>query len=435
MVAQTGQRQNVMKNRRTRRSARSSPPAGHPGRSTTPTATLNAAVTAIVSNIRQDGTGLASELDPLEAELFASGILSMWHGDVLQGSEPFEILGTEIIQRLARKRDADALATLIAIGAIATPPFDVAAREAIDRLRSASVPEPVWSRTIGRPVLVDAWISTDELDDQSHLLAAFAYENLPAHAINLILDANFQGLIRDVFVAGNPDKVRREWIRASGLPIMPLDEQALADRVGRGIEMFDIYLDPPVTDQVEQLMPLLRARLRLLPNPRPIEVPETPDAEREAVLDAFAASSHATGLGEVDGRPATDIARWFIDFACDYGAGDPLRWSPIAVEILLTDWLPRKVILESAEVSALPDVLRSFVRYAAHRKGLATDVFAETLEAVDRFASDFTEGMADEERAGPAKELALAMRAAAIDLTDDIAVQRWIDERNRTHSP
>jgi hypothetical protein len=43
--------------------------------------------------------------------------------------------------------------------------------------------------------------------------------------------------------------------------------------------------------------------------------------------------------------------------------------------------------------------------------------------------------MTDEERAGPAKELALAMRAAAIDLTDDIAVQRWIDERNRTLSP
>jgi hypothetical protein len=420
--------------RRGNRSKRLGSGASRSGRSKPRDRVLDFAIAAIVSNIRRDSTGLASVDDPLEAELFASDILSMWHGDGPWDAEPLEIIGRAVIERLAVQPDPDTFAVLLALAAIATPPFDDATREAVERLRHAAILEPVWSQSIGRPALVDAWISTDELDDQSHLLAAFAYENLPAHAINLILDANFQGLIRDAFVADNPDKVRREWVRASGLPIKPLDEQALADRLGRGIEMFDIYLDPPVTDQVERLMPLLRARLRLLPNPRPIQVPETPDAEREAVLDAFAASSHATGLGEVDGRPATDIARWFIDFACDYGAGDPLRWSPIAVEILLTDWLPRKVILESAEVSALPDVLRSFIRYAALRKGLATDVFAETLEAVDRFASDFTAGMADEERAGPAKELALAMRAAAIDLTDDIAVQRWIDERNRTLS-
>jgi len=421
----------VLVSHRTQRSGRSTPPARRSGRSTARDATLNAAVTAIVSSIRRDGGGLASVPDPLEAELFASGILAMWHGDVLQGSEPYEILGTAIIRRLARKRDPDTLAVLLAIAAIATPPFSDAARQAIEHLRSASIPEPLWSPTIRRPALVDAWISTDELDDQSHLLAAFAYEHRPPHAINLIIDANFNGLIRDAFVAYDPEKVRREWIRASGLPIRPLSEQALADRLGRGIEMFDTYLDPPVTDEAEQLMPLLRARLRLLPAPRPIDTPEVSEAEREALTAAFAASPQAAALGEIDGYPATDLARWFIDFACDYGAGDPLRWSPIAVEILLTDWLPRKVVLESGEIDAVPGVLRSFVHHAADRKGLASHVFAETLEAIDRFARDFAEGMADEDRAGPAKEIALAMRTSGIDLTDDAAVQRWIEERNR----
>jgi hypothetical protein len=54
----------------------------------------------------------------------------------------------------------------------------------------------------------------------------------------------------------------------------------------------------------------------------------------------------------------------------------------------------------------------------------------ETLEAVDRFAPDFVEGMADDNRAGPAKQLARELLAAGIDLTDQSAVQRRIDDRN-----
>ena len=49
-------------------------------------------------------------------------------------------------------------------------------------------------------------ISTDELDDQSSVAAAFAYDHWPPHAFNLIIDANFQGLIRSIFVARDPDK-------------------------------------------------------------------------------------------------------------------------------------------------------------------------------------------------------------------------------------
>jgi len=62
------------------------------------------------------------------------------------------------------------------------------------------------------------------------------------------------------------------------------------------------------------------------------------------------------------------LASYFVDFAADYGAGDPLRWSPIAVEIVLTDWFPRKVVAEDVTASAVPDALRRFTRYAGRRK-------------------------------------------------------------------
>ena len=194
--------------------------------------------------------------------------------------------------------------------------------------------------------------------------------------------------------------------------------------------MYDLYVDPPVSEEVDELMPLLRARLRLLPAPRPIEPPETTDEERAALVVAFAASPDAVSLEAIGGSPSADLVRWFVDFACDYGAGDPIRWSPIAVEILLGDWLPRKATLDQDEINALPEVLRRFVRFSGRRKGLSDDIVAETLEAVDRFTPDFVEGMADDERAGPAKQLARELLAAGIDLTDESAVQRWIDERN-----
>jgi hypothetical protein len=43
--------------------------------------------------------------------------------------------------------------------------------------------------------------------------------------------------------------------------------------------------------------------------------------------------------------------------------------------------------------------------------------------------------MADDGRAGQAKQIAMGLRAAGIDLTDESAVQRWIDERNESHRP
>ena len=68
----------------------------------------------------------------------------------------------------------------------------------------------------------------------------------------------------------------------------------------------------------------------------------------------------------------------------------------------------------------------------SRRDRLEERAITETLEAVDRFAPDFTEGMADDEQAGPAKEIVMALRAAGIDLADKSAVQHWIDERNET---
>jgi hypothetical protein len=400
------------------------------GPSRSPEAALARATAEILAGVRGAVVGLAAG-DALDAELVASGLLSIFHADEPEDEEPAKELGTAVLRKLAARPDADAFALLLATAALASPPFDGVAREALETARAAGIPEPGWAPSIGRPALVDAWTSADELEDQANLALVFAYDGRPPHVLVAMTDANFGGLIRMAFIAENPAKVRQEWTDASGLPVRPIAEQDLADQLARGIEQFDRYLDPPVDDEGRRLMPLIRARLRLLPAPRPVEVPETPEEARDELAREFAASPEAAALAAAELDRAEDIAHWFIDFACDHGAGDPLRWSPIAVELLLADWLPRKAILDPGEVTVLPAVLRAFVRFAARRKHLAEPVFAETLETVDGFGAEFADAMADDELAGPAKQIAVRMHGDGVDLADEAAVAAWIERYNR----
>ena len=65
--------------------------------------------------------------------------------------------------------------------------------------------------------------------------------------------------------------------------------------------------------------------------------------------------------------------------------------SPAKVATFLLDWLPRKVLLLSAEQHAMPHVLAAWVRWAGRRQGLAAEMIAETLDAVFDSMGTFTQ--------------------------------------------
>src|SRR5262249_3406178 len=67
-------------------------------------------------------------------------------------------------------------------------------------------------------------------------------------------------------------------------------------------------------------------------------------------------------LDDADHRGLLDQFLWF---GTDYGPGDPLRWSPVAVEILLADWIPRKIVAEVSYLSKAPGLLRAFAGFCA----------------------------------------------------------------------
>ena len=89
----------------------------------------------------------------------------------------------------------------------------------------------------------------------------------------------------------------------------------------------------------------------------------------------------------------------------DYGEGyigaGHLCWSPGEVMLLLTDWLPRKTILDADQRTALPDVLRQWLRFALTQRGIDPDWIGPVVEAVDAYLAIFRDAFDDDNRLGP----------------------------------
>lgn len=75
-------------------------------------------------------------------------------------------------------------------------------------------------------------------------------------------------------------------------------------------------------------------------------------------------------------------------------------------------------------------MLRAWVRFALTKRGLEERWIAETEHAVARFEGPFRQAMTDQGEFGPAKVLGHAMLADGVDLTDQAAIDRWIDGFN-----
>jgi hypothetical protein len=120
------------------------------------------------------------------------------------------------------------------------------------------------------------------------------------------------------------------------------------------------------------------------------------------VTEEFFSSDFARGRHQED----RELFGQLLWFGCDYGPGDPLRWSPVAVEIVLTDWLPRKVIADTEFLSRAPDLLRSLIRFSHTRRGIRPALTDETVAAVDRWEPAYQQAIATPRPQGPAGLLA-----------------------------
>lgn len=94
--------------------------------------------------------------------------------------------------------------------------------------------------------------------------------------------------------------------------------------------------------------------------------------------------------------------------------------------LVLTDWLPRKAILDAGQRQALPDILRQWLTFALTQRDIDPRWITPVVEAVDTHLPGFLDTFDDRTAWGPAKEIAAALAERGIDLTDHLAVEEAV---------
>lgn len=273
---------------------------------------------------------------------------------------------------------------------------------------------PRWLRHIDQIRIVRAVENTHILGDGDNL---FLGVETPGRSFTIVgyVDHNMGTIVKDCWIADVPIREalgRVDALRGDDTELREILLEDAAAKLRGAIATGDRFIDPVSTDTWPQVKPLVEWLLRGLPHDgHGYEHIELSDAEWDALRADFAGSEHARSLTP----DQLDQAQTLMNFAADYGTGDPLRWSNVVVEIVLMDLIPRKVIAPEAYLRAMPDTLKAVIPYAHARRGVPEVYTVQALEAVDAFTPDYLDAISRPRAQGPA---ALLERLGILDPDD-----------------
>jgi hypothetical protein len=253
-------------------------------------------------------------------------------------------------------------------------------------------PMPDWLTGLDEATVdPDVWFMTHVLGDGDDYLLGVTLPSGEALSALVYVDHNMGTVVKDAFVV--PEPLEDLAIKMGTLIDDPDQSLTRTDPAGAGA-VIEAAIDsgsrlyPPLTsDSWPMCRPLVEWMLRMLP-PGGVapERREWSEQETAAIADAFFASSYGAPLDREDERDLLESVLWF---STGYATGDPWRWGPVTVEMLLADWFPRKVIAEPAYLAKLPELLRAYVRYCHDRNGIRSGLTEETLSAVDEYEPEY----------------------------------------------
>lgn len=235
------------------------------------------------------------------------------------------------------------------------------------------------------------------------------------------IDHNAGTVVKDAFVVPAPvDELVEQLLEVADDPDTQARDIAAADaraRIAEAVEHGARVVPPFESDTWPSCRPLVEWMAALLP-PGGIgyQRPEWGDAALAELTERFFASTHGAAVDDEEHRNLWDSLLWF---GTDYGPGDPLRWSPTAVEILLLDWIPRKIVADAEHLAKAPDLLRALVRFSHAERDVRPELTAQTLSTVDEFEPEYQRMIRSERPQGP-----LALLAA---LGLPVADGHWAD--------
>jgi hypothetical protein len=374
--------------------------------------------------LRDAGRSVAAA-NPLEAEFWASGWLGQaWLNADMGDREAEHRLCTELCDRARSAPSPHGLAAVAALSRVAPASDARMLAETVDFL-SGTQPLPPWYDPAGMSwTPAAAWQAVNMWGSESAILVDFD----GPHPHTLLAHVNETGgvFIRKILLLEPGAAVRWDSLRSDDEVPMPLAGQPVGDMLTAFADaMFSTDITWPRQDDKYFVgnRALAWSRFR---GHQTTEWPEPegmPDAERQRLIGEFTAAS---GGDEV----TRSLAEMFLDYGEQYIKRGALCWSPDAVMLFLTDWLPRKGILSAAQRRVLPDVLRRWLTFALTQRGVEPRWITPVAEAVDTHVAEFRESFDDHAAWGPAKQIMAELSERGVDLSDPRAVDHAMHELN-----
>jgi hypothetical protein len=276
---------------------------------------------------------------------------------------------------------------------------------------------PSWMHQFSRLEIVAAEQVTDQVRDGYDIII---HSRLTGHDITTVtfIDFNLGMIVKDNLLSDQGlENFNELWKEHADLRHTAIEPLALADaraRISDAIEVGARTWPATRSEDWPASRPLLEWILRQMPEGGAGFVrPEWSAEDREALGSRFLDSPHGAAFDRPDDRSIVGDLIWY---RADYGYGDPLRWSPTAIEILMLDWYPRKIVADQRYLRRMPAVLQGFVQFAHAEIGIDQELTAEALDAIEFHERGYHSIISKPRRQGPE---AILEAMGAFDRLDD----------------
>lgn len=325
--------------------------------------------------------------EPLEFLATVSGLMEVTdprNAEPIPGHERRPTL-QDLVESFAGTPYAETTAALTAIRALTAD--ELLAARIGKELESRRHPLPEWLSVLDQARLdPDVWFLTHVLGDGDDYLLGVVLPTGEALSALVYVDHNMGTVVKDAFVV--PEPLEDLALKVGTLMEDPdqsltrTDPATARGVVEAAIDAAALRFPPLTSDSWPMCRPLVEWMVRMLPPAARDESRDWSEEELAEVADDFFASPYGTPLDDTDCRRLLEVV---LLFCTEHATGDPWRWSPVTVEMLLADWFPRAVVAELPFLAQLPDLVRAYIRYCHDRLGIRSDLTSETLAAVDLY--------------------------------------------------
>ncbi len=292
-------------------------------------------------------------------------------------------------------------------------------------------PMPQWLGSLDEVTVSRVVMLTHILGDGDDYLLDARLPGGSSFTALVYVDHNLGTVVKDAFVIAED---LEDVLAKMGEVMVDADQELVEADPAQSRSILTASIDggammypPLVTDSWPGCRPLVEWLVRSMPTGG--EVPERhewTDDEQARIQEDFFGSSFGRKLDHDDERGLLESIVWF---GTDWGPGDPYRWSPVNVEMLLADWIPRKIVAEPSFLAKAPNLLRAFIRYCHDQRHIRAQLTAETLAAVDQWEPVFQRAIRSSRLQGPEALLAGVFEPGELDPDEDFSIEEYMLDR------